>query len=312
MKEERYFKKRVQSIKDPHERCKFLVNQYINNPSSEKRQKTIRKLLLSLAGSNCPEAYLYLGKFFYLPSNNNDKAYNSFKNAVKKGYPLAYYEFGYMVENGIGCKKSKDKAVGCYIKAASCGSIDAMYRLGTAYIYNELGLNSVPKGIKYLDKATVLGHGEAAYKLSNIYESGINGQLNPNQKEALHYLQESADLLYTPALDKLGWTYENGRMGNIKDKRKAFYYYLEASNNGYSQSMYSLAGLIMNNAEYDDRLAYDWMLKATKVAEPLSKAFYGMGVFYEYGVGVAKNLASALDWYKKAKDKNVQDADKKV
>jgi len=87
-----------------------------------------------------------------------------------------------------------------------------MFRLGTAYIYKELGLDCVPKGIKYLDKATVFGHGEAAYKLSNVYERGINGHLDPNQKEALYYLQESADLLYTPALDKLGWTYENGRM----------------------------------------------------------------------------------------------------
>jgi len=87
---------------------------------------------------------------------------------------------------------------------------------------------------------------------------------------------------------------------------------MKASNNGYSQSMYSLAGLIMDNANIDDRLAYDWMLKATKVAEPLNKAFYGMGVFYEYGVGVAKNLVAALDWYKKARDNNVPDAEQKI
>ncbi|ORX50289.1 hypothetical protein BCR36DRAFT_404431 [Piromyces finnis] len=315
MKEEKIFKKKAQSIKNPHERCKYLVNEFINSSSiqNEKiKQKTIRKLLISLAGVNCPEAYLYLGKLYYLPNNNIDKAYNSFKNAVKKGYPLAYYEFGYMVENGLGCKRSKAKAVGCYIKAASCGSIDAMYRLGTAYIYKELGLDSISNGIKYLDKATVLGHGEAAYKLSNIYEKGINGYLNPNEQEALHYLKESAELLYTPALDKLGWTYENGRMGNKRDNSKAFYYYLQASNNGYAQSMYSLAGLIMDNTELDDKLAYYWMLKATKTADPLNKAFYGMGVFYEYGIGIAKNLVAALDWYRKAKDNDVPDADKKI
>ena len=233
------------------------------------------------------------------------------------------------------------------MKAASCGSIDAMYRLGSAYLYRELGLNSVPKGIKYLDKATVLGHGEAAYKLSNIYETGIEGYLDKSENLALHYLQESAELSYTPALDKLGWTYENGRLvnilnlinykynysyfqqnlicnyiyfnyffffkkGNVKDSSKAFYYYMKASNNGYSQSMYSLAGLIMDNANIDDRLAYDWMLKATMVTEPLYKAFYGMGVFYEYGVGVAKNLVAALDWYKKARDNNVPDAEQKI
>jgi len=87
---------------------------------------------------------------------------------------------------------------------------------------------------------------------------------------------------------------------------------MKASYNGYSQSMYSLAGLIMNNVNIDDGLAYDWMLKATKVAEPLNKAFYGMGVFYEYGIGVARNLVAALDWYKKARDKNVPDAERKI
>ncbi|ORX81027.1 HCP-like protein, partial [Anaeromyces robustus] len=259
-------------------------------------------MLISLAGSNCPEAFLYLGKLYYLPNNKYGKAFIAFKNSIKNRYPLAYYEFGYMLENGLGCRKSTEKAVGCYVKAASCGSIDAMYRLGTAYLYKELGLDNITKGIKYLDKATVLGHGEAAYKLSNIYERGIKGHLNSNQQNAFHYLKESANLLYTPALDKLGWCYENGKMGNIKDYSQAFHYYLQASNNGYSQSMYSLAGLIMNNADIDDRLAYEWMLKATRVADPLNKAFYGMGVFYEYGVGVARNLKVALDWYKKAKE----------
>jgi len=313
--EEKVFKRKAHSIRDPHERCKFLVSEFISlssYPRNKTREKTIKKLLVSLSGANCPEAFLYLGKLYYLPNSNYDKAYSAFRNSIKNKYPLAYYEIGYMVENGYGCRKSKEKAVSCYMKAASCGSIDAMYRLGIAYLYKELGLNSIPKGIKYLDKATVLGHGEAAYKLSNIYETGIDGYLDKSENLALRYLQESAELSYTPALDKLGWTYENGRLGNIKDSSKAFYYYMKASNNGYSQSMYSLAGLIMDNANIDDRLAYDWMLKATKVAEPLNKAFYGMGVFYEYGVGVAKNLVAALDWYKKARDNNVPDAEQKI
>ncbi|KAG4089394.1 HCP-like protein [Neocallimastix lanati (nom. inval.)] len=313
--EEKAFKRKAHSIRNPHERCKFLVSEFItlsSYPRNKTREKTIKKLLVSLSGANCPEAFLYLGKFYYLPNSNYEKAYNAFRNSIKNKYPLAYYEIGYMVENGYGCRKSKEKAVSCYMKAASCGSIDAMYRLGSAYLYRELGLNSVPKGIKYLDKATVLGHGEAAYKLSNIYETGIEGYLDKSENLALHYLQESAELSYTPALDKLGWTYENGRLGNVKDSSKAFYYYMKASNNGYSQSMYSLAGLIMDNANIDDRLAYDWMLKATMVTEPLNKAFYGMGVFYEYGVGVAKNLVAALDWYKKARDNNVPDAEQKI
>jgi len=115
MKEEKIFKKKIHAIKNPHERCKFLVNQFIEVTSKQndkKKLKIIRKSLASLAGANCPEAYLYLGKLYYLPNNNNDKAYNSFKNAIKKGYHLAYYEFGYMVEKGLGCKKSKSKAVG--------------------------------------------------------------------------------------------------------------------------------------------------------------------------------------------------------
>ncbi|KAG4107439.1 HCP-like protein [Neocallimastix lanati (nom. inval.)] len=312
---EKVFKKKALSIKNPHERCKFLVKELISlspSPKNISRRKTIKKLLVSLSGTNCPEAFLYLGKLYYLPIGNYDKAYSAFKNSIKNRYPLAYYEFGYMVENGYSCRKSTEKAVSCYMKAATCGSIDAMYRLGIAYLYRELGLNSIPKGIKYLDKATILGHGEAAYKLSYIYEIGIDGHLNKNYYNALHYLQESADLLYIPALDKLGWIYENGKLGTTKDPSKAFDYYMKASYNGYSQSMYSLAGLIMNNVNIDDRLAYDWMLKATKVAEPLNKAFYGMGVFYEYGIGVARNLVAALDWYKKARDKNVPDAERKI
>jgi len=315
MKEEKEFKKKAHSYKNPHERCKFLVSEFISlstvNPN-KRREKTIKKLLVAIAGINCPEAYLYLGKLYYLPNSFNNKAYSAFKNAVKKGFPLAYYEFGYMIEKGLGCKKSKEKAVACYVRAATCGSIDAMYRLGVAYLYNELGLDNIPKGIKYLNKAAVLGHGEAAYMLSHIYETGIEGAVDINEENALQYLKESAELLYTPALDRLGWSYENGRLSNVKDKNKAYYYYLQAANNGYSQSMYSLAGIIMDNINLDDRLAFRWMLKATEAADPLNKSFYGMGVLYEYGIGTPRNLDAALSWYKKARDNNVPDAEAKI
>jgi len=93
-----------------------------------------------------------------------------------------------------------------------------MYRLGVAYMYNELGLDNIPKGIKYLNKAAVLGHGEAAYMLSHIYETGIQGAVEKNEENALQYLKESADLLYTPALDRLGWSYENGRLVKINNQ----------------------------------------------------------------------------------------------
>jgi len=76
--------------------------------------------------------------------------------------------------------------------------------------------------------------------------------------------------------------------------------------------MYSLAGIIMDNINLDDKLAYEWMLKATEAADPLNKAFYGMGVLNEYGIGTPRNFVTALDWYKKAKENNVPDAEAKI
>jgi len=134
------------------------------------------------------------------------------------------------------------------MKAATCGSIDAMYRLGIAYLYRELGLNSIPKGIKYLDKATILGHGEAAYKLSYIYEIGIDGHLNKNYYNALHYLQESADLLYIPALDKLGWIYENGKLVIIFISLNYYYNYYNTKMN-YAYNIFNIYDFISEKRE---------------------------------------------------------------
>lgn len=55
------------------------------------------------------------------------------------------------------------------LKEAEKGSVVAQYNLGLTFIYGEGGLSDQNEGIKWLERAAIVGHSDAAFQLGIQY-----------------------------------------------------------------------------------------------------------------------------------------------
>jgi uncharacterized protein len=164
-----------------------------------------------------------------------------------------------------------------------------------------------------LTKAAEGGNSEAMIRLGDIYRSGNRGVARDRPK-ALVWYRKAADLgaplgmYYAGSACKFGWS------GAAKDQTQADVWYqkaLAAANDlaarNDSDAMLCL-GLLYN---YGDGVPKDlpkalaWYLKGAVTNDA---AMYMAGYLYQYGEGTTKDLSEALSWYRKAADAGDPDA----
>jgi uncharacterized protein len=98
-------------------------------------------------------------------------------------------------------------------------------------------------------------------------------------------------------MNNLGVLYQNG-LGVRRDVQEALRLYREAANLGEARAMINLAAANENvpSPEYGEALI--WLRKAAEMGE--RDAMFGIGVYYERGLGVQRNYGEALNWYRRA------------
>ena len=110
-------------------------------------------ILKRLASTGYPEALYFLGEAF-ADDGEDSMAYKHYLMAAKRGYAPGCFAIGKCAELGRGCKKSNRLSLEMYTKAATLGSLDAMYRMGLAELHGELGLRpDVFKAAKWFKRA---------------------------------------------------------------------------------------------------------------------------------------------------------------
>ncbi|WP_334159424.1 tetratricopeptide repeat protein, partial [Oryzomicrobium sp.] len=99
---------------------------------------------------------------------------------LKAGVPMAYYNLGHFLENGMGVKEDPDLALKYFRKAADLGSPHAQY-----YVAEKLApIDIAPDIARQMRRcAAEQGHGKAALAL------GINLKNRKNYKEAAEAFQ---------------------------------------------------------------------------------------------------------------------------
>ena len=115
-------------------------------------------------------------------------------------------------------------------KAAASLHPGAMYRLGTAELNGNLGLNRRPKeGVKWLKRSAEHATEEfphALHELALLHARGIENVVFVDYEYAAELLAKGADLGYAPSAFKLGDWYEYGRYGLPQDPALSIHYYV--------------------------------------------------------------------------------------
>ncbi|KAI8620093.1 hypothetical protein BC830DRAFT_629994 [Chytriomyces sp. MP71] len=209
--------------------------------------------LTDLSSQGMADANYYLGKCF-AEDGNYAMAFPAFLRAAKAQLPEASFAAASCLEVGKGTPVSYLTARYYYTASAEAGYLLAMHRMAAGLLNGEIGFErDVYGGIKWLEKcAAYQRYFDAAldpvkslslYQLSQLYEYGIPGVMQPSIILALKFLQEAAAESYPAALTRLAAAYESGSMNLPCDIEKASKLYTKAAELQDLEALFVMADL---------------------------------------------------------------------
>lgn len=228
------------------------------------------------------------------------KAFDLYQEAAANNYPYANTKMAVYYEDGILGEENTAEAFNNYKIAAEAGIPDAMYHLGRYYKY-AVGIPENPEeALKLFNQAAEANSAPGLTELAICYEQEYGG-LEFDASKVLHYMSRAAEMGYTYAQYKLGSYYYYGLVET--DLNKAIEWYTKAYEQGYPYAALMLGEYYLYNVgggetEYDKAFAY------FKFAEEQNVISEGLGVCYEYGLGVEENETEAFKYYTLAANDN--------
>lgn len=207
---------------------------------------------------------------------DHKRAAEYFLVKAKEGDALSQSYLMYYFQNGLGVPKDRKKSEEYYqllIKQWNAGEIQSS--AGVKCIV-EFDPKEFKKSAELFKIASAKGNGIAQLYLGLFYENGI--EVNENVDEAIKLYKQAIGQGVSQAKIYLGLCYQRGFGGVTIDPK-------------------TIAELLREGIS-DDRVESDRIL-ADK-GDPLIQ--YDMGLYYEYGLGVTKDLTRAKEFYQKSFD----------
>lgn len=250
----------------------------------------------------------------YALGHGVDKSIESAKIWYEKAGSQGHVDAQYRLARIFANEKTYVPAAQWYLKAAQQGHILAQCELADLYLAGRIPQALPSQAIEWYKKAiaTVLvrpdvgedykqsvqtSQADAAYTLADIYEHG-SFNVPQNYNEALRCYQKSLE--YNPnharSLCGLALLYVRG-CAVQKDIKKAKELLLKAAQTQYAQAYTQLGNLALEEKAYAEAIAHYTQAIALKEDK---EAQYKLGLCYENGFGVTKNLPVALSFYAKS------------
>ena len=213
--------------------------------------------------------------------------------AARSGDPDAAWEYARLLRD----EGADDAALLPWLRiAARTGAPARKGALGALLVR----LGRAADGKTLLLEAARAGDAHAALNLGILAFTGAGGPRDPTA--AADWWQQAAAAGLARAQNDLGaWTLLEGG-----DAMRAMEHFRKAARAGVPEAAFNLALLKLSGITRAPEEAARWMQEAARAGLP--EAWLGMGVLYERGVGVGRNLEQAMRWYRKAARAGIADA----
>jgi len=196
-------------------------------------------------------------------TQNYQHAFECYRKSAELGNADGMNHLASMYEKGVGCILNMEEAIRYYKAAVELKSLDARYNLGTLYYHHPI-YDDVPAAIGLFRKAAEGGHLAAQTKLASLYESGVEKHLQPNIQTSIKW-------------------------------------YRKAATEGYLEAKNNLAVILLKNSDVDSKEYHQAITLLTEASQAgHAPSQNNLGHCYEFGKGVEKNDARAVEWYKKS------------
>ncbi|WP_430614097.1 tetratricopeptide repeat protein [Flavobacterium sp. JP2137] len=317
---------------------------YQNAEFSEKEDfETALEYFEIAASRNNLTAIEMIGRYYrygYTGEPDAEKALAHYRKAVDDfNSDYARIELAMCYEQGFGVQQNFETAKTLYEQALENQYLYAAIRLAYLYEDNYLGTPNPTLAFEYFDRAAQAGIAEAKYHVARFYRYGVGMPENPER--ALQHFQEALDLGYIDAHVDLGLAHEEGYGGLPTDPQQALQHMTAAAEQGIAYAQYklgcyhsygfldvqdlstgkawfekayengsALAALSLGDYYlygYENTQEYDRAMEFYSFAEQHGYVSEGMGICYEFELGVDKSLTEAFKYYKIASERGYAD-----
>jgi|GEM_PF-219221 len=222
------------------------------------------------------------------------KAFDLYKEAADNNYPYANSKMAVYYEDGIIGEENLEEAFNHYSIAAEAGIPDAVYNKGRFYKY-AVGIPENPdEAMKLFNQAAEAGSAAGLVEMALAYEQEYGGTEFDAQK-AMDYMMRAAEMNYPFAQYKVGSYYYYGLLES--DIPKAFEWYTRAYEQGYPYAAVMLGDIYLYNILGTEEPEYEKAIEYYRYAESQGVVTEGLGVCYDYGIGVEENETEAFKYY---------------
>ena len=260
---------------------------------------------------------LEAGKAAYL-DQKYENALKILKPLAKEGNSEAQHYIELIKKTGYNTEPSYEDGKAAYLKndfkraleilkpLAEGGDSWSQYILSLMYESGQGVKKSQEESMKWLILAAESGVPKIQYDLGIRYFYGYG--VEQNYIEAAKWWESSANAGIADSQYNLGLMYYRG-IGITKDKNKAKLLIEKAAKQDHDKAQHRLAMLYALDGE-DFLTSLSWLNKSAK--QNNVEAQYNLGVYYERGYGVPKNLDKAKEWYQLAANQGLEQAIEKV
>jgi TPR repeat protein len=261
---------------------------YIDGLGVEKDYNTAISYLSTAEAAGCSDAAESIG-FCYHRLNQHDKCLEWYQKSANNGSPNSMYNLALFYYKGFeGFPKNMTKAFEWAHKAAVKGHALSQKFMANCYL-NGLGTEQdIAKCFAWCLKAASSGDIDCMKWVASYY-NGSHGAI-VDKYECIKWLFRLAEKGHHDAFVSIANQY-------LLDKNipQAIAYLLMGAKRGHIQSQLKLA--VVYSATQPEK-SFDWFMKAAEQNSP--EAQHAVGIYYENGIRVEKDLSLAVEWYKKS------------
>ncbi|QIO09158.1 tetratricopeptide repeat protein [Acinetobacter lanii] len=236
---------------------------------------------------------------------NHKNAIEWYRKSADQGETRAIKNLAIKYANGEGVDQNYAEAKKIILKNANQDLIESINLLVDWLIIPNTPIYNPNEAFLWATKSLEIeknptsaqfGGTVAKYLLGKLYDYGIGVSPDPKKAIALYRLSAKDD--YSDAQFALGYLYHKGK-GVKKDITQAIDWYNKAADQNDSDALLNLGYIYLTEDDYlDEQNAAHYLHAASEQNNP--NAHYILGILFEEGRGVDKNVETAYEYYEKA------------